>query len=208
MGIVLEVIKGIDPETMMTLGAGLAGFVGYYVNKSIGSIKAHFKKKAERASVPELVKKDIGVYRDLTELLVQTEADRTFVIQFHNGTYYMNKAGQMKMSCTHEIVKDGVSREQDKMQDLLLSKYSSMVNSVIGSPYVEVCVKKDNYYFAQLLRSQGVETCLLCVIKDDDIIEGLIGANYLEGHDKPKGAEEAIMTFTKKIGFLLRSQDE
>jgi hypothetical protein len=78
----------------------------------------------------------------LTELMVQTKADRAFVVQFHNGTYYINKANQMKMSCTHEIVKEGISREQENLQDVILSRTPIVAIDLLSKPYVRVSIQK------------------------------------------------------------------
>ena len=36
----------------------------------------------------------------------ETEADRVYVLQFHNGEHYFSGRSQQKFSCTHEVVNE------------------------------------------------------------------------------------------------------
>lgn len=204
-----ELILRIGADTAAFIGATLAGFAGYYINKGMEAWKKHRRIKANN-SIPDLIKKDIGVYRDLTELLVETTADRAFVMQFHNGTYYVNQANQMKMSCTHEIVREGISREQDKMQDLLLSRFPTVVGDIISNSSIVITVGKQDYYFEQLLRHQGVMKCFVAVMRDGALIEGLIGVSYVAEESSKTDREimKTLESYTNKIGFTLRLNNE
>lgn len=207
--IVQEFIHQIGTDTAALLGAALAGFTGYYLSKGLEAWKRHKRNRSN--AIPSLIKKDIGVYRDLTELLFQTKADRAFVMQFHNGTYYVNQGGQMKMSCTHEIVREGISREQEKMQDLLISRYASTVNDVISNPSIIIAVDVNNYYFAQMLRNQGVVKSTLAVLRNENMIEGFIGVSYVgeaEESTKDKEVGRLAEDYAGKIGYTLRKDHE
>jgi hypothetical protein len=193
------------------VGGALAGVAIYGLKKAWEVIAKHKVARARKESemvLPNLIKKDIGVYRDLTELMIQTKADRAFVIQFHNGTYYVNKANQMKMSCTHEIVKEGISREQENMQDVLLSRTPIVAIDLLSKPYVFINTKEQDSYFSQLLRNQGVTECVMAIMKDENIAEGFIGASFIsEIEDSKTEIGKVVAQFASKIGFTLRKSD-
>jgi hypothetical protein len=211
------IVQKFGIEVATGIGGAVAALVVYAVKKGwqMWTSKKERKIKEEKEMIPRLVKRDIGVYRDLTELLVQMKADRAFIMQFHNGMYYANKGSQMKMSCTHEIVREGISREQEDMQDMLLSKFPQVISDLLSNPFVCFLTKeKDHaYYFSQLLKSQGVEKVFLSLIRDGDVLEGFLCVSYLqdESHHEGMSEDEAgklTQDYANKIGFTLRKKDE
>lgn len=211
-----HVIDKFSGEIAAAIGGAVAGFVIYsirYLWKRWKAHKAKLQREAASSMIPNLIKRDIGVYRDLTELMVETKADRAFVIQFHNGTYYVNKANQMKMSCTHEIVKDGISREQDNMQDLLISRFPVMINDLLNAEFITICTKDKHDYFSQMLVNQGVGKCILAIVKDENILEGFVGISYIEGDDLCSTIDaekigEVVVNYAARVGYMLRSRDD
>lgn len=187
-------------------GAAVGGAAVYYVGKILAKIKAaRYKRMAALSSLNGL---DLSAYRYLAELMVSTGADRAYIIQFHNGTYYLNSSGQVKMSCTHEMVKEGVSKEQSAFQNLLTSHYPVVINTIINSVYDAVIIlptEGDNRY-SQLLIERGTHTHVLCPLRRGDILEGYVAIDFVA--DKPDLEEaelkKVIRNYTSKIGFILR----
>jgi hypothetical protein len=205
------IIEKFGIEVATGIGGALVGLIIYASKMAWNAWLSHKERKIteEKEMIPRLVKRDIGVYRDLTELLVAVGADRAFVMQFHNGTYYVNKGNQMKMSCTHEIVREGISREQEDMQDILLSRFPSTVNDLLSSPYTSVSTKDQSYFFAQMLKNQGVNRCIMAVIKDGEIVEGFLGVSFLA--DENVNEEEVgklVIDYSQRIGYTLRKKDD
>ncbi len=205
----------IGNELGMLLAATIGGIIIYGINYLKDKIKE--RKSRIRESIPRLVENDVEVYKLLSELLIRTKASRAMVLQFHNGTHYVNAASQMKMSCTHEIVADGISKEAKNMQNMLVSQHATTVNDIISSDYtvLNVC-NNDVEDFKQILRSQGVETAIYAPFSKGHDIEGFIGITYLDplmqnfsNSDKIEtelNLGRIISNCSLKIGYLLRRQ--
>lgn len=210
------VLDKFSSELAAAAGGAAAGIFLYGIRLVWGRIKKYreeMAKKRREEEIPKLVKKDVGVYRDLTELLVKTKADRAYVLQFHNGSYYVNQSSQMKLSCTHEIVRSGVSREQDSMQEVLVSKLAGKLDILSKeNSAVFVIDETDQSYYGQMKKSQGVAVSIAAFMRDGNLIEGIVAINYLEGNDMVKTKLEKERLIVEEaagnIGYLLRSEDE
>lgn len=208
-------IAKFGSEFSAAMGGATAGLLLYGLRTAWKLFKQHrhkLRKHKREQEIPTLVKQDIGVYRDLTELLVETKSDRAYVMQFHNGSYYVNQGNQMKLSCTHEIVRSGVSREQDNMQNFLVSKFAAQLDRLSQSKSAIYNIAEDDEtYFGQMNKSQGVSTFIASFIKDGNLIEGMVIINYLVGNDpEDKNLEKyaaIVEDVAGKVGYLLRNQD-
>jgi hypothetical protein len=202
----------------------IVGEIGAYTGAAIGALliffynKAHTQYKKYKAnrlnSIPKLVETDIIVYQYLTELLVQTNCDRAFVMLFHNGQFYANNLSQTKFSCTHEIVKHGVSREHNNLQDLLLSRFTKFLTEIIAKKTVRLKVtNEDTSYFANILRQQSVDKCVISALRNGDAIDGFVAISYVDSNnwgsvsEEDKKKTEALLEETSmRIGFTLRNR--
>lgn len=208
--IMTEFVSGISKDVGAFLGAALGGLAVYFFHK--GKEWWTTRKKKQRNSIPGLVSMDIAVYKHLTELNTTAGSDRAFVIQFHNGTYYINQANQMKMSCTHEIVKDGVSREQESFKDILLSKVPIAIHELLTKSSVVFNIDgTETAYFYQMLRDQGVTRFVGALMKEKDVVEGFVGISYLDTDATEFDEEylkELVQSCANRIGFILRTHNE
>ena len=71
------------------------------------------------------------IYRELTELRALIGADRAYVIQFHNGSEFLLSNPVWKLTCTHEVVRPGVTYEAGNMQGLLVSQVSDLISPIL-----------------------------------------------------------------------------
>ena len=62
-----------------------------------------------------------NVHTSLVELRTKLEADRSYVVLFHNGQVFSNKNPVWRTSCTQESCKAGVSHLIEKHQNILAS---------------------------------------------------------------------------------------
>lgn len=47
----------------------------------------------------------------LNFVMEKTEADRVYIMEFHNGEHYFSGRSQQKLSCTYEVISEGISSE-------------------------------------------------------------------------------------------------
>jgi len=52
-----------------------------------------------------------SVITALEYVLEETEADRAYVLEFHNGEHYFSGRSQQKVNNTNEVVSEGISAE-------------------------------------------------------------------------------------------------
>lgn len=67
----------------------------------------------------------------LDNLMEETGADRAYVFQFHNGSYFYTGNSIDKMTNTHEKVGKGVSHEQLKYRDVGTAPFRFLVEQII-----------------------------------------------------------------------------
>lgn len=124
-----------------------------------------------------------NVYKALEFLLTELDADRAYVIEFHNGNSYLSGRGQQKFSCTHEIVTEGTSRECIEMQEYKVSNYHSYISHLVddGKFFSYNSDKLDDHAFSSLLHSKGVKSILNVPIKTlNGNIIGILGVDYVK----------------------------
>jgi hypothetical protein len=207
--ILMEFAHYILGEGAAIAGAGLGGLAVYLARKGY-DLYANYKHRNSRAIIPSLLNADVAVYQDLSQLLVETNADRAYVIQFHNGIYYLNQTNNMKLTCTHEVVKEGISRIQDDFKDKLLSKYAIQMSKVLEE-HVAVFDVKDEIesYYRSVMESQGTARSVAGIMMDGNIVEGALVINYLEGSpmlevDNLDFVKARVGKAAEAIGFKLR----
>lgn len=208
--IIVSIASSLSNEFGGIIGAFCGGFIIFLFNILYRKV---MKKRyyTRQNSVPDLVYTDLSIYQYLTELLLLTKADRAYVMQFHNGVFYLALNSQMKLSCTHEIVKPGISREQAGLQNLLISSMSTEINALIKHDVVKFTNKENtNTYFNRFLESHGITTSIAAVMRKENLIVGLVFIDYTDNDDIPMGntAEpyNTLKDIAGKISFSLENK--
>lgn len=142
-------------------------------------MKEYFSKNEEK-----IEEKNPDIRSELEEIRKETEADRIWISQFHNGGKYIesiNYASMKKMSVIYERTKAGVSEEQDSFSNILVSFFSEMIQKIIEEGHVDYNGTKTNIDpEAELLfRQRGTERMHLFAMKDmDGALIGIMGVDY------------------------------
>lgn len=145
----------------------------------------------------------------LDYVLTETEADRAYVLEFHNGEHYFSGRSQQKVSCTYEVVSDGISAECHKIQNVRTSNFHGLVKD-IASEKTFKCPNLDEYTediaFKSFLESKGVKSVFARPIKTlNGKILGVIGLEYVkENRAWGEQAEEFVKKQARVIsGYLI-----
>ena len=93
----------------------------------------YYIKKGRVDPVVEDTAQSANVYTALQYAMEATDADRVYVLQFHNGGNYYSGRGQQKFSCTHEIASEGISRECNNSQEHRVSNYHTYISELINN---------------------------------------------------------------------------
>lgn len=203
------------------LGIMAAGAVGGTAIYCLSKFKQWWKdrKEAKTHALPELLGKDVGVYKLLAELLIKLDSGRVNIFQFHNGTYYVNSTSQMKFSCTHELVSDGVSRMADFRRNMLTSQYAETMHEIISRPSYSIDIPKaEDNDFNMMAKVAGGNFLAFSVMKHGDVVEGFLSITFLDTLEEIKAKhypnntieeveciiKRALEPYAQRIGYILR----
>ena len=143
-----------------------------------------------------------NVYTALAYTMEEMGADRAYVLEFHNGGKYYSGRGQQKFSCTHEIAKEGISRECDHSQEHRVSNYHDYITELINNKQFKYSNINDvpDSSFLSLLRRSGVQSIYNVPIKTlNGKIIGILGVDFVK---------ETVSGFTKKQAQLINRQSK
>lgn len=150
-----------------------------------------------------------NVVSALEYVMSETEADRVNVLEFHNGEHYFSGRSQQKLSCTYEVVSEGISTESQKLQNIRISNFHSMIKD-IAQGYTFVCEDTSEYNediaFKSFLESKGVKSIFVRPIKTlNGKILGVIALEYVKEQRLWTGdAEDFIKKQARVIsGYLI-----
>lgn len=144
--------------------------------------------------------KNNQVYIILEKLLTSLGADSVSLFEYHNGGLNMKGTNFQKLSCTNQVVKNGISPTQTYFQNLFQSTFQFIVTELQQKgecfiPNIED-IKTQYYHTYKHLCSYGINSSYNMCLKDDNIIIGFLQVNYI---NNPKFFNET------EIRELLRS---
>jgi GAF domain-containing protein len=145
-----------------------------------------------------------NVVTALEFILQETEADRSYVLEFHNGEHYFSGRSQQKLSCTYEIVSEGISVESQNIQNIRVSNFHGLVKS-ISQDQTFACRNVDRYdddmSFRAFMQSKGVKSMFARPIKT---LNGkIIGIIILEYVKEPRRWSDDAEEFLKKQSRII-----
>jgi hypothetical protein len=128
-------ILGSWVEGGMVVAAVLAGILlgvpmlKHFMNKR----KQKFCIWKEPPTSLKFVRLHTKVHEHLTELRVRGDAARAQVMQFHNGGKFLDGTAMKRFSLTHESCRTGVSETRDSRQDIILTMFGEMLETVTSN---------------------------------------------------------------------------
>jgi hypothetical protein len=194
--------SGLDIISVLTgvVSAATAVF-GMYLK-----MKYDEKKSKEFSYDP---RQHSNVISALEYTMQKTEADRVYVLEFHNGEHYFSGRSQQKLSCTYEVVSEGISCESQKIQNVRISNLHGLVKS-IAKEETFICPKVSEYTddisFKSFLETKGVKSLFAAPIKSlNGKILGVIGLEYVkESRMWGEDAEDFVTKQARVIsGYLI-----
>lgn len=135
----------------------------------------------------------------LNYVMEETEADRVYVMEFHNGEHYFSGRSQQKLSCTYETMSEGISSECHNMQNIRISNFHGLVQNIAEEKTFS-CEDLEAYTedigFKSFLQGKGVKSIFARPIKTlNGKILGVICLEYVK--EKRVWSDDAE-EFTKK----------
>jgi hypothetical protein len=128
---------------------------------SAGFFKRYMEKKGDASSKKKLIKqieKDELVHFTLKEIRRKYNADRIYIIQFHNGGIFYTNSPMQKASVTFERCSDGLERVSDHLQHIFVSHYTWFIKHSLGNTmYYTDCENIEDVATKALLRKFGTQ---------------------------------------------------
>ena len=185
---------------------GLATITSMFVGR-------HYIRKSKKDPVVEDTAQSANVYTALQYTIQEMNADRAYVLEFHNGGHYYSGRGQQKFSCTHETVEEGISQECSFSQEHRVSNYHNYISELIEDDKFDYLDTEqiEDYSFQNMLNHKGVKSIYNVPIKTlNGKIIGILGVDYV----KTPAAGSAIgfrdskerATFNESSNILMRRQ--
>jgi len=159
----------------------------------IGAISTLFgvylthKLRVSKDPLPKDIDRNDNIYTALSYLIEETEADRCYVYEFHNGDYYYSGNSQQKFSNTYEIVEEGISSESEREQNLRVSSYNFFIKQLIneGGVCYANTEKIPDPLFKERMHNKGIVSisCVPIKLLNGKII-GILGVDYVKHKNK------------------------
>jgi hypothetical protein len=198
-----KIISVILSGIILTIVLLWNSVIKFLTDRLMAPVKHWLTKKAMKIDEKALLS-GRTVNNLLLELRVKTNSDRAAIFLFHNGQYFhpniLNNS-IWKFTCAYESCKAGVSSESLNMQNLLLTHYLPLVETLWGklsegfekydckncsidctnSKNIIVISDYDTLPYGStksLFESQGIKKFIVSpiIIKDDYV--GFIGVSY------------------------------
>ena len=132
-----------------------------------------------------------NIYAALSFMMKEMKADRAYILQFHNGGYYMSGRSQQKFSCTHEITEPGISRECLDSQNHIVSNFHTYVSELISDKkfaYTD-CEKVTDHVFSSLMSNKGIRSIYnVPIVTLNNKVIGILGVDYV----KDKASKDCV----------------
>jgi hypothetical protein len=150
-----------------------------------------------------------SVISSLDSIIDETDADRAYILEFHNGEHYFSGKSQQKLSCTYEALSEGISSESYNTQNIRVSNFHGMVKSIAKDETFrcpDIRGYSEDMAFRAFMQNKGVKSIFAKPIKTvNQKIIGIMVLEYVkEARRWSADAELFIERETKIIsGYLI-----
>jgi hypothetical protein len=111
-----------------------------------GFFKTLFERNREKKTQGKLLKQiqqDEVVHFTLKELRRKYNADRIYIMQFHNGGMFYTQAPMQKVSITFERCSDGLERMFERFQNVFVSHHTWYISETINMSMFSTNIEED-----------------------------------------------------------------
>lgn len=194
-------------DLWMNVGTALVGMIaGMLTGAAYLRKKLTFWRKEEEKGAAITVD-DIRKYGQVQELITtlrhMTVADRTQILQFHNGGKFLDGSSMKRMSVTHESCRQGVAYEYMHMQAVLATLLWEKIELVKkDDPQIHLTKNLSDSTLKTYCRSKGTEAFAILPIRKDNLVIGFINIDWLDEEEIPKMPMEFGSKFEEYRGYI------
>ena len=130
-------------------------------------LKDRWSKKTTRNKLSQQIEKDEIVHSTLREIRRKYNADRIYVIQFHNGGNFYTSSAMQKASVTYERCSDGLERITERIQNVFVSHYNWMIKKTMDEGlFIHDCNLIPDIATKALIKKFGTQSMVSLPIMD------------------------------------------
>lgn len=182
-------------DAVLPFVAATTGYLFGFIRKQI---KKHPREMFERNKV-----QDLRIHELLAEIRLTFRAQRAYVCKFHNGDHFVDGSEIMKLSRTHEVVRDGVSHQMTENLEKLTSRFPEQIDMVLtpGPGYELVKEMKIGSHFKAMATAGGVRAIAAVPLEKNKNMIGFIGVDF-DDENRPENIQELVQ-YAQKLEYLL-----
>ena len=194
-------------DLWMNVGTAIFAMVaGMFTGAAYLRKKMTFWKKEDEKGAAITVD-DIRKYGQVQELITtlrnMTGADRTQILQFHNGGKFLDGSSMKRMSVTHESCRQGVAYEYMHMQAVLATLLWEKIELVKkDDPQIHLTMNLPDSTLKTYCRSKGTEAFAILPIRKDNLLIGFINIDWLDAEEIPNKPIEFSAIFEEYRGYI------
>lgn len=165
-----------------------------------------FMNRKQKSCVIRETAQNANVYTALKYVMQEMQADRAYILEFHNGESYFSGRGQQKFSCTYEAVEEGISVECENSQNLRVSNYHLYINEIVlnGRFIYENIENVPDQSFLQMIKRKGIDAIYHVPVKTlDGKIIGVLGIDYVKSGMPSKGLSDDVHSFMRRQSRII-----
>ena len=126
-------------------------------------------KQNSRNKLSQQIETDEIVHSALREIRRKYNADRIYVIQFHNGGNFYTSSAMQKASVTYERCSDGLERITEKIQNVFVSHYNWLIKQTMENGlFIHDCEHIPDISTRALIKKFGTQSMVALPITDRD----------------------------------------
>jgi hypothetical protein len=156
----------------------------------IGPIAVHLVKerleKKKKDTFRESLAENNLVVNKIEYIKEIYEADRVWLLQFHNGgNFYPTGKSIQKFSMCYEVVEQGIESIQQNFQNIPISLFSKSINQLLDTNIIAVSDFKDEkiptYGLKYIAEENGCKSSYIFAIKSiDNKFIGILGVDFVK----------------------------
>ena len=152
------------------------------IQSIINGVTNHVPSPEENSKLTKISEE---IDKQLQQLLIQTNASRANLVQYHNGGKGINRQSFLKMSMTNEQVQLGVKPFMSEFKDQFRNLLSSFVQQLDENGYcylddIETLRDKDISTY-EFLKDRGIQAKYGMAISDNNgMVIGFVSVEYLD----------------------------
>jgi hypothetical protein len=176
-------------------------------------IRNYVQASSCRDSLHDHIIRNESIQAVLTELLRKTQADRVYIILFHNGGRYYSGNSMQRVSCIYEVVGNGIAPIMGKLQNRLVSEFPHLHNTLLRENEYSVSdvnqLAVDDPLKPKWLE-HGTQSLYIAGLRDlNGTLVGDIAINYLIPTSITDDVKKEVKNFANaSVGYILPTRQQ